>query len=338
MAMIKEATELLKRNLDLSREQAQEAVGEMLAGNCSEDEIARFLGALADKGESIDEIVGFYQALMQNRLEVKLSRDAVDIVGTGGSGRIRYNISTTAAFILAAAGFPVAKHGNKGSSRPNGSFDLLEKLGISLNTSAEDAAELFDRANLCFLYARTCHPAMRHVGPARARLKRRTVFNIIGPLCNPAAVPYQVVGVSDLKLGLKLAECLARLGRKRALVVYGEPGIDEFSISGPSRYWQIESGVVRQHLLNPADLGLRPVDYGDLPGGDADENYEIFFRLLDGGSCNGLLDMLCLNAAAGIYTLGAAHDFSSGLAIARETVMSGKARLFFDSYMETING
>jgi len=331
--MIHEAIELLKHNKNLSLEQAQDAVTSMLAGECSVEDIIVFLGALADKGESIDEVVGFSEALLQNCQKVELHRDAIDIVGTGGSGAIRYNISTTAAFILAAAGYPVAKHGNKGSARPNGSFDLLEKLGITLDLSVAEEAELFKTTNLCFLYARTHHPAMKHVGPARAKMKRRTIFNIIGPLCNPAAVPYQVVGVSNYKLGAQLAECLLRLGRKRALVVYGEPGIDEFSISGTSHYWQIESGRIHECRLYPEALDLQTVPYDALPGGDVDENYKIFYHLLKGEDCDGLLDMLCLNVAAGIYTLGSVPDFSSGLSIARETIISGKARLFYENYL-----
>ena len=331
--MIKETIELLKHNKNLSLEQAQNVVNRMLTGECSEEDIINFLSALADKGESIDEIAGFCEALMQNCRKVVLPGEAIDIVGTGGSGLLRFNISTTAAFVLASAGYPVAKHGNKGSARPNGSFDLLDKLGISLDLSVAEETELFKDTHLCFLYARTHHPAMKYVGPARAKLKRRTVFNIIGPLCNPAAVPYQVVGVSDLKSGAKLAECLVRLGRKRALVVCGEPGIDEFSVSGTSHYWQIESGHIRECRLDPGELGLQTVHYENLPGGDANENYEIFFRLLDGEDCDGLFDMLCLNVAAGIYTLGRVYDFAAGLSIARETIFSGKARLFYEDYM-----
>jgi anthranilate phosphoribosyltransferase len=322
----------IKNGTDLTREEASECVSMLFKEQCAEDQIIDLLDSLINKGESIDEISGFAEELMRNCSKVQIDKEAVDLCGTGGSGLERFNVSTTVAFVLGSGGYPVAKHGNKGSKQPNGAFDLLEELGIDFNTTPEREAELFKEFNLCFLFARTHHPAMKAVGPARAKLGKRSIFNIVGPLSNPAAVSNQIVGVSNEKHGPLLINALKKLGKKRALVVYGAPGIDEFSISGDSKYWFLENGEISENTFRLEHHNLKSVDYAELPHGDCKTNAEIFKKLLEGESCEGLNDMVALNAGAAIYTLGETDSIESGFVLAKELIQSGKTKKFFEAY------
>lgn len=322
----------ISRGCDLSESEAQECLDKMLSGECQEESIIQLLDSLCQKGESISEITGFAKTLLSKKVPVQLNGSPIDLCGTGGSGLERFNVSTAVAFVLASGGYPVAKHGNKGSKKANGSFDLLEKLGIDINTTPELAAELFQTTSLCFLFARAHHPDMKHVGPARAKLGRRSIFNLIGPLCNPADIQYQIMGISDPKLGPTISEVLKQLERKKALVVYGEPGIDEFSISGPSTYWLVENGQISEHSLVPNDLGIAEVPYERLPHGDCDLNVEIFHKLINGHDCEGLSDMVALNAGAAIYTLEQTDSIQEGYSHAKELLNTRKTKQFFENY------
>ncbi len=322
----------VKEGSDLSAKEASESLSILLNKPCEEDQIIELLNALSEKGESIDEVCGFASELMNNCSKVSIDKEAIDLCGTGGSGLDRYNISTTVAFTLASGGFPVAKHGNKGSKQPNGAFDLLEKLGIDINTTPEQEAQQFKDHNLCFLFARSHHPAMKAVGPARAKLGKRSIFNIVGPLSNPAGVPYQIVGVSNETHGPLLINALKQLGKKRALVVYGEPGIDEFSISGNSKYWLCSEGEISEKSFSLNELNMMPVPYDNLPHGDFNKNANIFMQLLEGDSCNGLLDMVALNAGAAIFTMEKANNIVEGYHIAKELLISGKTKSFFERF------
>lgn len=319
------------KNLDL--QQSGEALKTILSGNPGHESIASFLKALSDKGETVDEIVGFAQVLMQHGRGLVLEGDPIDLCGTGGSGLTRFNVSTAVAFVLAAQGVKVAKHGNKGSKRPNGSFDLLEKLGVRLDATPEQQLRLYSDFGLCFLFARAHHPAVKAAGPARASLGTRTIFNLIGPLCNPAGVTRQIVGVSDSTIGPIMIEALRRLGRTKAFVPFGHPGLDEFSVCGSTRVWSLENGNIGEHLYRPEDFGLRQRSPQDLPGGDVENNEKIFRRLLDGEELNGLQDMVCLNAAAGLQVCGLCTELREGIQTVRDTLKLGTARKFFDDYL-----
>ncbi|PCJ63357.1 MAG: anthranilate phosphoribosyltransferase [Planctomycetota bacterium] len=336
--MIEDAIKKIEANSNLDQQEAFDTLESIFEGNIPEEYIINLLDALQNKGESISEITGFSNSLRSRCISISGASDAVDTCGTGGSNLDRFNIGTTVAFILASGGYPVAKHGNRGSKRPNGSFDLLEKLDVFFETTPEQEEKLFDKLGLVFLFARTHHPGMKYVGPARAKLGKRSIFNIIGPLCNPANVQYQMVGVSDESIGEKLINVLKNLGRKRAIVVYGEPGIDEFSVAGVSNYWLLEEdGTISKHVFDPAIAGLHHHDYENVPGGDADENKILFEKILNHESCDGLLDMAALNAGAAIYISGKALSIVDGFNTAHVLIDSGKTKEFFEEYKTLSN-
>lgn len=324
--------EKVKNAQSLSETEASSCLHSILHDQWEEADLITFLEALITKGESIDEISGFAKELIKNCVKISVDKEAIDLCGTGGSGLDRFNVSTTVAFVLAAGGFKVAKHGNKGSKRPNGAFDLLEELKINFLVSPEELTSQFNTHNLCFMFARTHHPAMKAVGPARAKLGKRSIFNIVGPLSNPAQVNYQIVGVSKKEQGADLLKALVNLGKKKALVVYGEPGIDEFSISGPSTYWFWDGKEMTENTFNPNKHGIELKNYQDLPHGLSDINAELFLRLLEGDSCGGLDDMISLNAGAAIFTLGKASSIQEGYFEAKALLSSGKVKTFFDAF------
>lgn len=330
--MIQQYTELIRQGQDLKENEAYQCLQDIFSENCPEEEIIELLKALIHKGESLEELIGFSRSLLENCVSVDLDDDAIDLCGTGGSGLERYNISTSVAFLLAASGIKVAKHGNKGSSKNNGSFDLLEKLGIDLQSTPEEESRHFARYGLCFLFARTHHPAMKNVGPARAKLGQRSIFNLIGPLCNPANVSHQIVGVSNPSIGPLMAEALLKLGKKKVMIVHGEPGIDELSISGKNTIWLGSDGKIEEQQLNPSDLGIEIKAYSDLPHGDCEKNAQLFHQLLEGDPCQGLDDMVALNAGAAMMLVGATTDISEGYQTAKANLKNGKAKEFFEAY------
>lgn len=331
--MIEEAIQKIVAGNDLNQKESFDTLETIFEGDVPEEKIITLLNELSKKGESISEITGFANSLSSRCIKVSGISDAIDTCGTGGSDLDRFNIGTTVSFILGSGGYPVAKHGNRGSKRPNGSFDLLEKLDVYFETSPEQEIEIFKKLGLVFLFARTHHPGMKFVGPARAKLGKRSIFNIIGPLCNPADVQYQMVGVSDKIVGKKIINVLKNLGRKRALVVYGEPGIDEFSVAGISTYWLLdEDGSITEHVFNPTIVGVHHHDYKDVPGGDAEDNKILFEKILNGEDCNGLLNMAALNAGAAIYISGKALSIADGFNTAKELIDSGQTKEFFEEY------
>jgi anthranilate phosphoribosyltransferase len=257
----------LQERRDLQPQEARECINQLLDPEVSDSLKAEVLIALADKGESVQEILAFSQALLDKALPYDLTRESIDLCGTGGAGHNRFNVSTTSAFILAGAGIPIMKHGNKGSKRPNGSFDLLEELGLRVDFSPEEQQEVYDETGLCFLFARMVHPAMKAVVAARKLAGRRTIFNIVGPLCNPVRPHYQIVGTIDQRIGRNLLEVMQGQGRKGAMVVMGEPGIDEISIAGKSRIWDLRQEEIREYSVQPEDFGMSAVPYTSLPGG-----------------------------------------------------------------------
>ena len=332
--MLKNLTELCLQGNSLIPSQAEAALEALLDVSTEDASRVAFLGALADKGESAEEIVGFAQAMMKRCVPVSLPHPGLDLCGTGGSGLERFNVSTTVAFVLAALGVPVCKHGNRGSKKGNGSFDLLEALGLPIDLDAKEQVKRFSEHGLCFLFARAHHPTVKAVGPARAELGRRTIFNLVGPLCNPSNTERQVLGVSDPELGPRMIEALKALGRKSAMVVWGEPGIDELSLSGKSRMWELKENKITETSITPEDVSLPLIPWDSLPAGDADHNATIFKEILLGEEAEGLRDVVALNTASALMVSGYEPDLKKGVQIALETLQSGKAQNLFEKTLK----
>jgi anthranilate phosphoribosyltransferase len=289
------ALELARRPAGMSAAEATELLEALLAGAFAAVDAAMVLVAMAERGETSTELAAFVRGLLA-RAVTPVVAPSIDVCGTGGSGLARYNVSTTVAFILAAAGIPVAKHGNKGSRRPNGSFDLLDGLGIPYALSAESLARLHRDTGICFLFARALHPAVAAVAPARKAAGRRTIFNLAGPLANPCRPTVQLIGTIDARTSAVVASALVDLRCPRACVAWGEPGIDELSIIGTSHL--CFSGDLAGAIdLAPTHPGLR---YEAIPGGDAPENTGLFEGLLNGSERGPLRDLVLLNAGAAI--------------------------------------
>ncbi len=324
--MIQQALEALLDRRDLSREEAREAMGAIMTGEATPAQIGGFLIALRLKGETPDEIAGFAEAIRGHVLAVKPKRDdLVDTAGTGGDGQATINISTAAALVAAAAGAAVAKHGNRAVSSASGSADVLEALGFSLDAPVERIERSIDELGFGFLFAPTHHPGFRHAAPVRKELATRTVFNVLGPLTNPAGARAQVVGVYDPALVRTIAEVLARLGARRAFVVHGFGGIDELSPAGPNLVCEVVDGGVREREVDPAALGLVPCPPEELRGGSPEENAAVIRAVFSGEERGGKRDAILLNAAGAIAAGGHAEDLRDGLEFARESVDSGAA-------------
>jgi anthranilate phosphoribosyltransferase len=322
----------LQMGRNLSPEEARSCVDQLLNPDLSNTLKAEVLMSLAEKGETVEEILTFSQVLLEKSLAYDLPRQSIDLCGTGGAGHNRFNVSTTSAFILAGAGIPVMKHGNKGSKRPNGSFDLLDQLGLRVNFTPEEQKEVYAETGLCFLFARMVHPAMKAVVGARKLAGRRTIFNIVGPLCNPVKPHFQVVGTIDQNIGRNLLAVMERQGRKGAMVVMGEPGIDEISIAGQSRVWDLRGESVQEYTLRPEDFGMEAVPYSSLPGGDAPENAKLFLDLIQGKGHPALTNMVLLNAGAAITCFSSLNTIAEGVARAKDSLETGKAFVVFERY------
>jgi anthranilate phosphoribosyltransferase len=324
--MIQQALQQVLDGRDLTRDEAREVMGEIMAGDATPAQIGGFLVALRAKGETAEEIAGCAEAMRAHALAVQPRRDdLVDTAGTGGDGAHTINISTAAALVAAAAGAAVAKHGNRAVSSACGSADVLEALGFALEQEPPRIAESIDELGFGFLFAPLHHPAMRHAAPVRKELATRTVFNVLGPLTNPAGARAQVVGVYSRELVRTIAEVLATLGARRAFVVHGAGGIDELSPVGENLIAEVVDGSVRERTLDPeADLGLPRCDLAELRGGAPQENAATVREVFDGAD-GGRRNAILLNAAGAIAAAGHAEDLREGLGLARDAVDSGAA-------------
>jgi len=310
---------------DLTRKEAREAMNTIMSGEATPAQIGGFLVALRLKGETADEIAGCAEAMRAHVLAVRPRReDLVDTAGTGGDGGRTFNISTAAALVAAAAGAGVAKHGNRAVSSNSGSADVLEALGFNLELPAERIAESIDTLGFGFLFAPTHHPAMKHAAPVRKELAARTVFNVLGPLTNPAGARAQVVGVYSPDLVKTLAEVLATLGARRAFVVHGAGGIDELSPAGANLVCEVVEGGVREREIDPLELGIARCAPEELRGGSPEQNATAIRDVFAGGG-GGRRDAILLNAAGAIAAGGHAEDLREGLELARQAVESGAA-------------
>src|SRR5271169_3485018 len=333
----------------LARAEAREVMAEVLAGNCTDAQIAALLMALRMKGETVEEIVGFAEAIRAAATPLPVSpagadatpsgalyvsgtgRDAlVDTSGTGGDASGTFNISTATAFVTAGAGVRVAKHGNRSISSKCGSADVVEALGINIQLSPERSAECLREVGICFLFAPNLHPAMKQVQGVRRELRMRTMFNLLGPLTNPARASGQVVGVYALDLVEKLAEALSMLGLHRALVVHGLDGLDEITITGPTRVAEARDGSVRSYEIEPEEFGMPRATLQDISGGDATQNAAIIRAIL-GGEKSPRRDVVVLNAAAALVAAGRADHIGDAIPLAARSIDSGAAAAKLDA-------
>src|SRR5918996_759254 len=323
--MIQPALERLLEGRDLTREEARGVMEEVMHGEATPAQIGGLLIALRLKGENADEIAGFAEAMRAHVVAVRPARDdLVDTAGTGGDNAHTFNISTAAALVAAAAGAGVAKHGNRAVSSSSGSADVLEALGFSLELPPERIERSIDELGFGFLFAPTHHPAMRHAAPVRRELATRTVFNVLGPLTNPAGARAQVIGVFSPELVRTIAEVVAQLGARRAFVVHGFAGIDELSPAGPNVVCEVVEGDVHERTIDPVELGLERCDPDELRGGAPEENARAIRDVLSGAD-GGRRDAVLLNAAGAIAAAGHAADLREGLDLARQAVDSGAA-------------
>ena len=328
--MIQRALQRLLDGHDLSRDEARQVMGAIMRGEATSAQIGGFLVALRAKGETADEIAGSAEAMREHVLAVHPRRDdLVDTAGTGGDGANTFNISTAAALVAAAAGAGVAKHGNRAASSATGAADVLEALGFTLELPRERIERSIDELGFGFLFAQAHHPAMRHAAPVRRELATRTVFNVLGPLTNPAGARAQLVGVYSPTIVRTIAEALVRLGARRAYVVHGAGGIDELSPTGPNFVCEVENGAVREYQLDPEELGVPHAEIGELRGGGPDENARALREVLEGGD-GGHRSAVLLNAAGAIAASGHARDLREGLGAAREAIDSGAAATRLD--------
>jgi anthranilate phosphoribosyltransferase len=329
--MVVEALEKVVRGEDLTRAEAEGAMGEILAGRASDALIAGLLTALRMKGETVDEVVGFATAMRRQARPIFANAAGapremlVDTCGTGGDARGTFNVSTAAAFVVAGAGVRVAKHGNRSISSRCGSADVLEALGVSLATPPERVGEAIQQVGIGFLFAPEVHAAMKHAMRARRELKVRTVFNLLGPLTNPAGAGAQVLGVYDAGLIELMARALGELGAERAFVVHGADGLDEISLSGETHVAEVRGGEVRSYTVVPEDFGLRRAPLEAIAGGDARQNAQLIRRILE-GELGPHREIVQANAAAALVAAGRAADWSEGVRLAAQSIDSGSAR------------
>lgn len=325
--MIAEAIKKIVNKGDLTYDEAYQVMNEIMDGATTQVQNAAFLAALSTKStraETIDEISGCAAAMRAHALKVDHDMDVLEIVGTGGDGAQSFNISTVSAFVLAAAGVKVAKHGNRAASSKCGTADCLEALGINIVQEPEKAVELLQKAGMCFFFAQKYHASMKYVGPIRKELGIRTVFNILGPLTNPGHPTMQLLGVYDEYLLEPLAKVLTSLGVKRGLVVYGQDKLDEISLSAPTSVCELDNGTYKTYEIKPEDFGLTRCTREDLRGGDPAENAQISIAILKGEK-GPRRDTVLMNAGAGLYIAGKASSIADGIRLAGELIDSGKA-------------
>lgn len=335
--MIREAIVKLTKKEDLTRQEAEAVINEIMSGETSQVQTAAFLTALAMKGETIDEISGAACGMRAKGRKLNHDMDVLEIVGTGGDGANSFNISTTSSIVIAAAGVPVAKHGNRAASSKSGAADCLEALGVNIAVSEEKSTELLKKIGICFLFAQKYHMAMKYVGPVRKELGIRTIFNILGPLANPAAASLELMGVYDAALVEPLAHVLANLGVTRALVVFGEDGLDEISMSAATKVCEVRAGAFTTFEITPEQFGFTRCDKSELVGGTPAENAAITRAILSGTETGAKRSAVLMNAGAAIYLGGKAKDIAEGIEIAKEMIDSGKALAKLASFVTQSN-
>lgn len=322
--MIKEAITMAANRQDLSYETAEAVMDEIMSGSATQVQLAAFLTAMAVKGETVEEITASAAGMRKHCIRLLHDMDVLEIVGTGGDKSNSFNISTASALVVSAAGVPVAKHGNRAASSKCGSADVLEALGVNISVSPTRSKEMLETIGLCFLFAQNYHIAMKYVAPVRRELGIRTIFNILGPLANPAGASMQLLGVYEEELVEPMAQVLSRLGVKHGMVVYGRDGLDELSLSAPTSVCEIRNGNCRTYVLEPEELGFARCSKKELVGGSPAENAQIIRDIL-AGKTGPKRDAVLLNSAAALYVARPKLTLKQAAGLARETIDSGKA-------------
>lgn len=322
--MIEQAIIQLSQNEDVTYEMAKKVMDEIMDGVASDVQISSYLTALAIKGETIEEITASAASMREHCVRLLHEMEVLEIVGTGGDQSNSFNISTTSSLVIASGDVPVAKHGNCAASSICGSADVLEALGVNIMTSPERSKEILSEIGICFLFAQKYHLAMKYVAGVRKELRFRTIFNILGPLSNPAGATMQVMGVYDEALVKPLAKVLCNLGVKRAMVVYGQDKLDEISMSAPTTVCEVKDGAYTSYEITPEQFGYTRCDKAELVGGTPEENAKITRDILNGEK-NSRRDAVCLNAGAGLYIAGKADTLAGGIKLAETLIDSGKS-------------
>lgn len=322
--MIREAIMKVVNKENLTFEEAEQVMDEIMGGEASQIQMSAFLTALAMKGETIDEITACAAGMRRHCIKLLQDRDVLEIVGTGGDHANSFNISTTSSIVVSAAGIPVAKHGNRAASSKSGAADVLEALGVNITLEPEKSRRILDEINLCFLFAQNYHIAMKYVAPVRRELGIRTVFNVLGPLANPAGANMELMGVYNEALVKPLAQVLANLGVKKAMVVFGQDGLDEISMSAPTTVCELRNGTFKDYVLTPEDLGMTRCRKEDLAGGTPAENAQITRDILNGAK-GPKTDAVLFNSAAAVYLAKDGITMQEALEEVREVIASGKA-------------
>lgn len=339
--MIKEAIVKIVSKEDLTYDEAYQVINEIMSGETTPTQNAAFLSALSTKStkaETIDEITGCAAAMRDHAMKFDgEGRELLEIVGTGGDNAHSFNISTTSAFVIAASGIMVSKHGNRAASSLSGTADCLEALGANISLEPEKCKQLLDESGFCFFFAQKYHTSMKYVGPIRKELGFRTVFNILGPLTNPACPQYHLLGVYDSVLLAPVAEVLMKLGSKRGMVVYGTDKLDEISLSAPTAVCEYKDGWMKNYTITPEQFGFGRCTKDDLLGGTPQENADITRGILAGEIKGHKRNAVLLNAGAAIYIGGKAGSMQEGIALAAELIDSGKALAALDSFIRSSN-
>jgi len=334
--MIKEAVAKLVKNEDIGYDMAKTVMDEIMSGEASDILKSAYLTALSQKGETIEEITGSAEEMRKFGRKLGADVEALEIVGTGGDGSNSFNISTTASIVISAAGVPVAKHGNRAASSKSGAADCLEALGINITIEPEQSRKLLEEIGICFLFAQKYHTAMKYVGPIRKELGIRTIFNILGPLANPAGPVYQIMGAYDESLLPSMAKVLSNLGVKRGMVVYGQDRLDEISASAPTTVCEIDNGTFKNYVITPEEFGMERCTKEDLVGGTPQENAEITRAILNGEK-GPKRNAVLLNAAAALYVAGKADSMADGVKLAEKVIDTGLAKAQLERFIQQIN-
>lgn len=335
--MIKEAIIKLSKKQDLAYAEAEAVMDEIMSGQATPVQMSAYLTALALKGETIDEITASAAGMRAHCIKLLHNLDVLEIVGTGGDGSNSFNISTTSSLVIAAGGVPVAKHGNRAASSKSGAADVLEALGVKITLTPERSAEILKKINICFLFAQNYHIAMKYVAPIRKELGIRTVFNILGPLSNPAGANMELMGVYDQSLVEPLAQVMANLGVNRGMVVYGQDSLDEISMSAPTSVCEIKDGWFQSYEITPEQFGYTRCSKEELAGGTPEENAEITKAIVNGTEKGPKRQAVCMNAGAALYIAGKAESLEAGVKMAENLIDSGAAAAKLREFVEETN-
>lgn len=334
--MMKDSVLKVATKENLSYEEMRQSMDEIMSGQATQVQVASFLTALSLKGETIEEITAAAEEMRRHAVHLEHEMDVLEIVGTGGDKSNSFNISTTSAFVISAAGIPVAKHGNRAASSKSGAADVLEALGVNLMIDEVKSKKILEKIGMCFLFAQKYHPAMRYVGPVRKELGIRTIFNILGPLTNPAGANMQLLGVYSEDLLEPMAKALANLGVQRGMVVYGKDGLDEISVSAPTAVCEIQDGQMTTYEITPEEFGLERCQKEDLAGGTAEDNAQITKAILSGEKGT-KRNAVLLNSAAAIHIARPFISIKEAIKMAEELIDSGKAMEQLEAFVKLTN-